>query len=154
MNKNLTRRTLINGTDIWTAYGAFLAERRPGGHENLKAILAPSGVKAHVAVDLRERDGERYASRLEVRNQARDVQLCFALYAGTRQAWLSQFEAFIGFLKQGDGGWLDIRFPDIGKTLHVFFRECSGYEPLTNLWRDGRQTARFLVTFREPQPDN
>lgn len=114
--------------------------------------MAPSKTKSHVAVDIREQDGEKYSSVLDVRNQARDVKLMFALYADTRDEWLSQYRSFIAFLKQGDDGWLDIRFPDLDLTLHVFYKEGSDYEPLTYLWQAGKQASRFYVTFREPSP--
>ena len=143
---------LINGTDIWKAYGAFLVEKKRGDRTNLKAIMAPSKTKTHVAVDIREQDGEKYSSVLDVRNQARDVKLAFALFAETREAWLAQYRAFIAFLKEGDDGWLDIRLPDLDLTLHVFYKDGSDYEPLTYLWQAGRQASRFTVTFREPKP--
>lgn len=148
----LEGKTLVNGTDIWKEFGAFLAEKKRNGRDNLKAILAPAKTKSHVAVDIREEDGEKYSSVLDVRNQARDVKLTFALYADTREAWLSQYRAFIAFLKQGDEGWLDIRFPDLDLTLRVFYKDGSDYEPLTYLWRAGKQASRFSVTFREPKP--
>ena len=88
----------------------------------------------------------------DVKNQARDVKLYFALYADTREAWLSQYRAFIAMLKQGDGGWLDINFPDLEMTLRTFYKEASDYEPLTYLWKVGKQASRFYVTFREPVP--
>ena len=118
MDAILGGKVLINGTDIWKAYGAFLVEKKRGDRNNLKAIMAPAKTKTHVAVDIREEDGEKYSSALEVRNQARDVKLYFALYADTRDEWLSRYKAFIAFLKQGDDGWLDIRFPDLDMTLH------------------------------------
>lgn len=152
MDAILGGKVLINGTDIWTEYGAFLVEKKRGGRDNLKAIMAPARTKTHVAVDIREEDGEKYSSVLDVKNQARDVKLYFALYADTREAWLSQYRAFIAFLKEGDKGWLDIRFPDLDLTLHVFYKEGSDYEPLTYLWQAGRQASRFYVTFREPAP--
>ena len=81
-------------------------EKKRGDRNNLKAIMAPAKTKTHVAVDIREEDGEKYSSVLKVRNQARDVKLYFALYADTRDAWLSQYKAFIAFLKQATtGGW-------------------------------------------------
>ena len=152
MDAILGGKVLINGTDIWKAYGAFLVEKKRGDRNNLKAIMAPSKTKSHVAVDIREEDGEKYSSVLDVRNQARDVKLYFALYADTREAWLSQYRSFIAFLKQGDDGWLDIRFPDLDMTLHVFYKESSDYEPLTYLWQAGKQASRFTVIFREPKP--
>lgn len=152
MDTILGGKVLVNGMDIWKEYGAFLVEKKRGDRNNLKAIMAPSKTKTHVAVDIREEDGEKYSSVLEVRNQARDVKLYFALYADTREAWLSQYRAFIASLKQGDNGWLDISFPDLDIALHVFYKEGSDYEPLTYLWQAGKQASRFYVTFREPVP--
>lgn len=117
MDAILGRKALVNGTDIWTEYGVFLAEKRRGDRNNLKAILSPAKTKTHVAVDIREENGEKYSAALDVKNQARDVKLCFALYADTREKWLAQYKAFITLLKQGDDGWLDIEFPDLDMTL-------------------------------------
>lgn len=152
MDAILGGRMLVNGTDIWKEYGVFLAEKKRGDRNNLKAIMSPAKTKGHVAVDLREEDGEKYSSVLEVRNQARDVRLCFALYADTREEWLSRYKAFVAFLKKGEGGWLDLSFPDLGLTLHVFYKDGGDYEPLTCLWQAGKQASRFYVTFREPKP--
>ena len=152
MDKILGGKMYINDTDVWTKYGVFLAEKKRGDRNNLKAIMTPSKTKTHVAVDIREEDGEKYSSELDVKNQARDVKLCFALYADTRKEWLSQYKAFIDFLKAGDKGWLVLYFPDIELKLTVFFKEGSDYEPLTYLWREGKQASRFYVTFREPKP--
>lgn len=152
MDAILGGKVLINGTDIWKEYGVFLVEKKRGDRNNLKAIMAPSKTKTHVAVDIREEDGEKYSSVLDVKNQARDVRLYFALYAETREEWLSQYRRFIAMLKQGDEGWLDINFPDLDLTLHVFYKESSDYEPLTYLWQAGIQASRFYVTFREPKP--
>lgn len=152
MDAILGGKALINGTDIWTEYGVFLAEKRRGDRNNFKAILSPAKTKTHVAVDIREENGEKYSTALNVKNQARDVKLYFALYADTRKEWLAQYKAFIAFLKAGDDGWLDIEFPDLDMTLRVFYKEGSDYEPLTYLWREGKQASRFYVTFREPNP--
>ena len=72
---------IINGTDIWKEFGAFLTEEKRGGRENLNAILKASKVKAHVGVDIREHDGTKYSSKLDVRNQERDITLHFAIFA-------------------------------------------------------------------------
>lgn len=110
MDNILGNKVLVNGTDIWKVFGAFLVEKKRGDRNNLKAIMAPSKTKTHVAVDIREENGERYSSVLNVKNQARDVKLYFAIYADTRKTWLSQYREFISYLKQGDDGWLDIFF--------------------------------------------
>lgn len=147
--KNLV---VINGIDIWTEFGAFLTEEKKGGRENLTAIMSASKVKSHVAVNIREENGSKYSSRLEVKNEERDVTLHFALFADTKSEWLRRYMDFITFLKTGDNGWLNVRFTELDLTLRMFFVEPSAYKPLTHLWKEGVQASRFKVKFREPAP--
>lgn len=143
---------LINGTDIWTEYGAFLAEEKRGGRENLTALMTPSRTKGHVGVDIRERHGVKYSAKLEPRNAEREVTLLFALFAETRAEWVRRYRAFIAFLKTGADGWLTMSFPELDLTLRMFYVSCPGYKPLTYLWKEGVQASRFKVTFKEPEP--
>lgn len=152
MDKILSGLVLMNGTDIWTEYGAFLAEEKRGGMDNLKAIMTPSKTKTDVAVNIREEQGEKYSTTLTPRNEARDVTLCFALYNKTQAGWLKKFFAFINFLKAGNGGWIDIRFPQLDLTMHVKYSDCPGFTPLTYLWKEGVHAGRFKIKFREPVP--
>lgn len=154
MDKILGGLVLVNGTDIWTEYGAFLVEEKRGNMENLTAILTPSKAKADTAVDIREEHGEKYSATLTPRNEARDVTLQFALYATTKAAWMKRYFDFIGFLKAGKGGWLDMEFTQLGLTLHVKYSDSTTFKPLTCLWVDGLKTyaSRFKVKFREPVP--
>lgn len=147
--KNLV---IINGTDRWTEFGAFLTEEKKGGRENLTAIMTASKVKSHVAVNIREENGSKYSSRLEVKNEERDVTLHFALFAETKSEWLRRYRDFIVFLKGGKDGWLDVRFTELDLTLRMFYVESSSYKPLTYLWKEGVQASRFKVKFREPIP--
>ena len=149
---DLTGLLTINGKDVWTEFGAFLAEEKRGGRENLTAILAPAKAKGHVGVDFRERNGTGYSGKLETRSEERDVTLQFALHAGTRREWLDRYRAFIAFLKRGEDGWLLMRFPGLGLTMRVFYVECTSYKPLTSLWEEGAQAGRFKVRFKEPEP--
>lgn len=50
---------LINGVDIWTEYGAWLAEEKEGETTNYSALLKPPAAKAQMAVSFREDDGEK-----------------------------------------------------------------------------------------------
>ena len=147
--KNLV---IINGVDIWTEFGAFLTEEKKGGRENLTAIMTASKVKAHVGVNIREEDGCKYSSKLEVTNEERDVTLLFALFAESRSGWLIKYREFISFLKQGEDGWLNISFPELSLTMRVFYVDSSAYKPLTYLWKEGVHASRFKVKFREPVP--
>ena len=152
MDKMLSGLVLMNGTDIWTEYGVFLAEEKRGGMDNLTAILTPSKAKPDVAVNIRELQGEKYSAVLTPRNEPRDVTLCFALYNKTQAGWLQKYLAFINFLKAGDGGWLDINLPQLDLTLHVKYTDSTKFTPLTYIWRKGVHAGRFNVKFREPVP--
>lgn len=147
--KNLV---IINDKDIWTEFGAFLTEEKKGGRENLTAIMTPSKVKSHVAVNIREANGSKYSSKLNVKNEERDITLHFALFSPTRSEWLSRYQNFITFLKTGNNGWLNIRFAELDLTLRTFYVDCSSYKPLTYLWKEGVQASRFKIRFREPVP--
>ena len=131
----LKNQVIINGSDIWTRFGAFLTEEKKGGRENITAIMTPSKVKTHVAVNIREENGSKYSSRLEVRNEERDVTLHFALFAESREAWLAKYRAFIAFLKQGAKGWLTIEFPEIDLTMRLFYVDSPAFKPMTYLWK-------------------
>lgn len=152
MEKILSGLVLVNGTDIWTEYGAFLCEDRRGSMDNLTAILTPSKAKTETAVDFREEHGERYSDTLTPRNEARDVTLHFALYAKTRSAWLKQYAAFVTFLKQGQNGWLEVEFPQLELILRLRYTETTKFTPLTYLWGEGVHAGKFKVKFREPVP--
>ena len=143
---------IINGKDIWTEFGAFLSEAKKGGRENLTAIMTPSKAKGHVGVNIREHNGSKYSTKLDSRNEERDVTLHFALFAPDKTEWMSKYRAFISFLKQGVDGWLSVRLPTLDLTMRMFYVNCPGYEPLTYLWSEGMQASRFKVTFREPEP--
>lgn len=149
----LEGQVTINGEDIWTEYGAFLAEEKRGGRDNLKAIMAPSASKSHVGVDIRERNGVKYSAKLDTRNKERDVTLHFTIIADNAKAWMARYRAFLGLLKKGEDGWLEITFVAIGVTLRVFYVSSTEFTPLANLWHNGmKQASRFKVTFREPEP--
>lgn len=152
MEKILSGLVLMNGTDIWTEYGAFLCEDKRGEMSNLTAILTPSKAKTDVAVDFREANGEKYSDVLTPRNEARDVTLSFALYAETKAQWTARYMAFVNFLKQGKDGWLSVEFPQLGLTLRLKYSETTSFTPLTYLWTEGVHAGKFRVKFREPEP--
>lgn len=152
MDTILKGLVLVNGTDIWTTYGAFLVEDKKGNMENLTAILTPSKTKEETAVDIREENGEKYSDTLTPCNEPRDIELYFAIYNKTQAGWMTAYFNFINFLKKGNNGWLDINFPQLGITLHVRYLDSSKFKPLTYLWKEGVQASKFKVKFREPVP--
>ena len=122
MEKILGGLVLVNGTDIWSTYGVFLVEDKRGGMDNLTAILTPSKT------------------------------LHFALFGKTQAGWLKKYFEFINFLKKGRDGWLEISFPQLALTLRVKYTDCSKFQPLTYLWKEGVHAGKFKVKFREPVP--
>lgn len=152
MSEILSGTVMVNGVDIWTEYGVFLVEDTRGGKDNLTALLTPSKLKDEVAVDFRENAGEKYSEELLPVNGARDVELNFALYAGSRKEWFRRYLKFVGFLKEGDKGWLTITFPQIELTMKVRYVESTKFTPLTYLWNEGVQAGKLKVKFREPEP--
>lgn len=152
MDKILGGLVLINNVDIWTKYGVFLTEKKKGGKDNLKAILRASKVKSHVGVNIREENGRKYSSSLTVVNDERDVTLHFALFADGQSEWWQKYRDFINFIKQGNNGWLNVKFADLGLTLRMFYLDSTEPEPLTYLWREGKQASRFKIKFKEPNP--
>ena len=152
MSNVLGGLVMINGTDIWTKYGAFLVEDRRGGHDNMSAILTPSAAKKDVAVNIREENGEKYSAVLKPRNEARDVELHFAIYNETKKGWMEKYFAFINMLKTGVDGWLNIKLTDVDITIRVKYVDAGKFTPLTYLAKEGVQAGKFKVKFREPNP--
>lgn len=150
--EELEGKVIINGIDIWKEYGAFLTEEKKGGRENLTAIMAAAKIKSHVGVNIRERDGVKYSEDLNPTSEERDVTLHFALFAPTKEQWLSRYRSFIAFLKQGEKGWLRVRLPELDLTMTMFYVDSGNFKPLTYLWKEGVQASRFKVKFREPVP--
>ena len=154
MGNILSGLVLVNNTDIWVKYGAYLTEKKKGGRDNMKAILRASKVKEHIAVNIREENGRKYPTALTVVNDEREVSLYFALVADSTAEWWQKYREFIQFLKQGSNGWLDVKFPTLGITLRMFYLDCSDVEPLSDLWNEGKtkKASRFKVKFKEPNP--
>ena len=114
--------------------------------------MAPAKAKTHVGVNIREHDGVKYSADLNPKSEERDVTLHFALFAPTKEQWLSRYRAFISFLKQGEKGWLRVRLSELDLTMTMFYVDSSNFKPLTYLWKEGVQASRFKVKFREPEP--
>ena len=140
---------IINGTDVYNEFGAFLTEDAAGKHDNYSALLAPPKTKTYVSVDFREDDGEKLPEVLpDPAFQARDVSLYFAILSDNAANFFEKYYDFISFLKSG---WLELELIELAKTYKMYYLECSGYEQLTPI--DGQVVARFKVKFREPVPN-
>lgn len=142
----------INDRDIWTDFGAWLAEEKEGETKNYSALQKPPAVKPHIAVSFREQDGEKLPDKIVQRWEPRDIDLRFAVAADDKVSFIAKRDAFISFLKNGSDGWLNIRVPELGKTYRVYYKDCSDYDHIEAIG-GGLVAACFTIKFREPTPE-
>jgi hypothetical protein len=140
----------INNVDVYVQYGAFLAEKERGGHENYDALFKPAKTKEQVAINVREQNGEMLPATLNVQFEARDVTLYFGIEAANRAQFLARRAAFKEFLRAGSNGWLNFVLTEINYTFRFYLKDFGGWEQLR--FEDNVSFARFPVTFREPNP--
>lgn len=140
----------MNDVDVYLKYGAFLAEKTNGGHENYDALFAPAATKEQVAIDVREEDGEKLPDALKIVFKPRDVVLFFAIKASGRADFLKRRTDFIQFLRKGKEGWIELRLTEVERTFRFYVKDFPDWEQLA--FSDDFSSARFQVTFREPKP--
>ncbi len=138
----------INDQDVYAAYRAFLSEDQQGQHTNYSALLKPPAMKAYVAVDFREHDGEKLPEQLTPAFEPRDITLQFAIMADSKAEFVSRYSAFVAMLRSG---WLEMRLPELNRTYRVYYQSCTEYSQLTYL-DDDTVAGKFKVKFREPIP--
>lgn len=146
MSMDLTGLCSIGGTDIYTTYGAFLAETSAEAHTNMDALLAMPAVKEYTAVDFRERTGEDLPDTLDVQLQAIDRTLQFCILADTDSTLLTRYRDFLSRLVSG---WLDFSIKDL-RTYRMYYKSADAPE-----WYRGDPRIKGVilkVTFREPKP--
>lgn len=151
MEEVLAGLFLINGMDIYTRFGAFLAETEADNNDNYNSLLQTPDLKEQPKVSLQDEDGERTPDVIVQAYEARDITLQFAIAAPDARMFLSRYFAFMRFLKEGDDGWLTLRLTDVGLQLRVYLVSSPGYSQLVPFGR-GEVAAFFSVKFHEPQP--
>lgn len=151
MEEVLAGLFLINGTDVYTQYGAFLAEEAEDGNVNYNSLLQTPELKEQPKVSLQDEDGERTPDVIVQAYEARDITLQFAISAPDARTFLTRYFAFMRFLKEGDDGWLTLHLTDVGLQFRVYLVSSPGYSLLVPFGR-GEVAATFTVKFHEPQP--
>lgn len=151
MEEVLAGLFLINGTDIYTRFGAFLAETEADNNDNYNSLLQTPDLKEQPKVSLQDEDGERTPDVIVQAYEARDITLQFAIAAPDARTFLSRYFAFMRFLKEGDDGWLTLRLTDVGLQFRVYLVSSPGYSQLVPFGR-GEVAVFFSVKFHEPQP--
>lgn len=140
----------INGIDIYKEYHAFLAEDKPGGHDNYNALLQMPAMKAYTSVAFREQNGETLPDTLpQPRYEARDVNLQFGILADTPALWYGYYQAFCTFLSSG---WLVMAVPELGTQYRMYFKGAASHQMYSPLTVEGKVYGTMKLKFREPEP--
>ena len=121
---------LINQTDVYARFGAFLAETAEDRHDNYDSLLAPPALKQQAEVSIREEDGVRMPDILTQTYEARDITLRFAIVASNDVSFFMRYASFVKFLKEGDDGWLALHLTDVGLKFRVYMTGFSDYSQL------------------------
>ena len=151
MDEILAGLFLINGTDIYMQYGAFLAEEKEDGNDNYNSLLQFPDLKEQPRVSFLDEDGERTSDVIGQVYAARDITLKFAIEAPDDRTFLIRYFSFMKFLKEGDDGWLLLHLTDIGLQFRVYLVSSPGYSQIAPFGQ-GKVAAFFTVKFHEPQP--
>ena len=109
---------LINQTDVYARFGAFLAETAEDRHDNYDSLLAPPALKQQAEVSIQEEDGVRMPDILTQTYEARDITLRFAIVASNDVSFFTRYASFVKFLKEGDDGWLALHLTDWSWNIH------------------------------------
>lgn len=142
----LTGLLSINGQDAWTTYKAFLAETGMDGHNNMDELLAVPQSKEQTVVDFPERDGEELPDDIEVRLQAVNRVLRFAVFGDTESERMTNYR---NLMKELTAGMVSMVVKDL-RTYNMYYRQMDPPE-----WYNcysGRHVVIFDVTMREPKP--
>lgn len=144
---DLTGKTTVNGTDIWTTYGAFLGESTGDGHANMDNLLRVPKAKDITSVDFRERTGVELPPEPDLKLASIERTLQFWLVGSSEADRLSKYRAFTELLTSG--------------VLEI---AVAGYRTYTMVYQDmpavpewyppygGRAYVFFTVKFLEPNP--
>ena len=129
---------LINQTDVYARFGAFLAETAEDRHDNYDSLLAPPALKQQAEVSIQEEDGVRMPDILTQTYEARDITLRFAIVASNDVSFFTRYASFVKFLKEGDDGWLALHLTDVGlkfRSRHSnALRRSKGHVQIFKKW--------------------
>lgn len=147
--KDLTGYMSVNGTDLFTEYGAFLCELSATDCINMTALLKSPKMKTYTPVTYRERHGEQLPEVLpSPRYEAVDRTLQFAITANTDEARHGRYAALMERLSSG---WLEMAVGGL-RTYRMYLSEPQ--EPAWYRHWNGNDTylCVFKAKFREPEP--
>lgn len=135
----LTGLLTINGTDIWTQYKAFLAEK-DNAHLNMDALLRLPKVKDITTVDFRERDGVDLPANVNIKLKSIERTLQFAIIASSEA---ERFTLYKSFLEKIRSGKLEMVVKDY-RTYSMIYQEM----PSDPEWYQAYDKEHYITVFQ------
>lgn len=139
LNNILTGLLTINGTDIWTQYKAFLAEK-DNAHLNMDALLRLPKVKDITTVDFRERDGVDLPANVNIKLKSIERTLQFAIIASSEA---ERFTLYKSFLEKIRSGKLEMVVKDY-RTYMMIYQEM----PSDPEWYQAYDKEHYITIFQ------
>jgi hypothetical protein len=146
----MTGYLFMNDTDMYTAYGLFLAKKKGKPMYNFSQLMKPAKMKPQVVINIREQNGVKTPPVLNQQSEARDVTLYFGLTATSMSDFLTKRSALKTFLQTGEDGWLNLRVPEIDYTFRMYVTDFPDWEQIA--FRENKGFGYVSVTFFEPNP--
>ena len=145
---DLTGFLLINGTDAWTEYGAFLGETEEGGHVNMDALLRMPKAKDITTVDFRERVGVELPQKPNVKLGSIERTLQFFLRGNSKDDRLDKYQRMMTLITSG---MLAIAVKNY-RTYNMVYQDMPSDPEWYESYEGERFYVLFSVKFMEPQP--
>lgn len=139
---------LINGTDAWTEYGAFLGETEEGGHVNMDALLRMPKAKDITTVDFRERVGVELPQKPNVKLGSIERTLQFFLRGNSKDDRLDKYQRMMTLITSG---MLAIAVKNY-RTYNMVYQDMPADPEWYESYEGDRFYVLFSVKFMEPQP--
>lgn len=145
---DLTGFLTINGTDVWTEYGAFLGETEEGGHVNMDALLRMPSAKDITTVDFRERVGVELPLNPDVKLNSIERTLQFFLRGTSVTDRLDKYQRMMTLITSG---MLSISVKNY-RTYKMVYQDMPADPSWYESYEGDRFYVLFSVKFMEPQP--
>lgn len=138
----------INGTDLWTSYGAFLGETTAGGHVNMDALMRVPKAKDITTVDFRERNGVELPENPDLKLSSIERTLQFWLRGDSVPDRIRKYRNMMEALTSGR---ISMTVKDYG-TYNLIYQDMpSAPEWYTDI-RGDKFYAFIQVKFLDPEP--
>lgn len=144
---DMTGYLTMDGTDVWTAYRAFLCEREDE-HKNMDALLRLPKAKDVTTVDFRERHGVDLPQDPDLRLSSIDRTLQFAIIAASNAQRLSCYQNFLAALLTG----VKVFTVKDYRTYHLLYRDMPSDPSWYNDYGQGKFVVIFSIKFLEANP--